>query len=73
MAASPSWFLWAGAGGVLGTEYGIGLAAGFLSYLVLVLVVRSGKFGAEWFLDGRRKELGEDEYIPEAPGERRPP
>jgi hypothetical protein len=47
--------------------YGIGLALGFLSYLALLLamVLKSGKFGVEWFLDGRRQELAEDEYIPE--------
>lgn len=37
--------------------YGIGLFAGFFSYLALlaVLVARSENFGVDWFLDGRRK------------------
>jgi hypothetical protein len=47
--------------------YGIGLAIGFFGYfLVLVgLVRRSGSFGADWFLDGRRKRPSPDEVIPE--------
>jgi hypothetical protein len=47
--------------------YGIGLAAGFFGYfLVLVgLVTRSQNFGIEWFLDGRRKRPAPDEVIPE--------
>ncbi len=37
--------------------YGIGLAAGFFGYfLVLIIMVAiSKKFGVEWFLDGRRE------------------
>jgi hypothetical protein len=44
--------------------YGIGLFVGFFGYfLVLVaLVKRSTEFGANWFLDGRRKKLAEDEF-----------
>jgi hypothetical protein len=47
--------------------YGIGLAAGFFGYfLVLVgLVARSKSFGIEWFLDGRRTRPAADEVIPE--------
>jgi hypothetical protein len=47
--------------------YGIGLAAGFFGYfLALLVMVRiSDKFTVEWFLDGRRKELAEGEFIPE--------
>jgi hypothetical protein len=45
--------------------YGIGLAAGFFGYfLVLVVLVGvSKKFGSDWFLDGRRKQLDADEMI----------
>jgi hypothetical protein len=43
--------------------YGIGLAVGFFAYfLILLVMVRiSDKFAVEWFLDGRRKKLAEDE------------
>jgi hypothetical protein len=43
--------------------YGIGLAIGFFGYfLVLLVMVRiSDRFGVEWFLDGRRKKLADDE------------
>ena len=46
--------------------YGIGLFGGFFGYLVvlLVLVRASPSFGIEWFLDGRRRKLGPDEFIP---------
>jgi hypothetical protein len=39
--------------------YGIGLAVGFFSYLLvlIVLVARSPNFTGEWFLDGRRKTV----------------
>jgi hypothetical protein len=45
--------------------YGIGLFAGFFGYyLVMVIcVVKSNNFGADWFLDGRRKKLGPDETV----------
>jgi hypothetical protein len=48
--------------------YGIGLALGFFGYFIVlvVLVRRSGSFGSEWFLDGRRKRPAADEVIPEA-------
>lgn len=47
--------------------YGIGLALGFFGYFVVLaaLVRRSGSFGVEWFLDGRRKRPTADEVIPE--------
>jgi len=47
--------------------YGIGLALGFFGYFIVlaVLVRRSGSFGVEWFLDGRRKRPAADEVIPE--------
>jgi hypothetical protein len=37
--------------------YGIGLAVGFFSYLIVLIymVARSDNFDADWFLDGRRK------------------
>lgn len=43
--------------------YGIGLFVGFFTYFLflLVFVIRSPKFGVEWFLDGRRKEMEDDE------------
>ena len=42
--------------------YGLGLAVGFFGYfLVLVaLVARSANFGADWFLDGRRRNPADD-------------
>lgn len=42
---------------VLFGAYGIGLALGFFSYLIVLvyLVARSENFDADWFLDGRRK------------------
>lgn len=47
--------------------YGIGLATGFFGYfLVLVaMVARSGNFGIDYFLDGRRRLLAENEFIPD--------
>lgn len=47
--------------------YGIGLAAGFFGYffILIVLVAASrGDFNSTFFLDGRRKKLKEDWYIP---------
>jgi hypothetical protein len=46
--------------------YGIGLAIGFFSYFVVlvILVGISDNFGADYFLDGRRKSLGDGETIP---------
>ena len=48
--------------------YGLGLAVGFFAYFatLIVLVRRSkGVFTMAWFLDGRRRRLGDDEEIPE--------
>ena len=47
--------------------YGLGLGIGFFSYfLVLLLFVGiSKKFGVEFFLDGRRRKLEGNEWIPE--------
>lgn len=47
--------------------YGIGLFIGFFGYFIIVaiLVRTSENFDADWFLDGRRKTLPEDYYIPE--------
>lgn len=56
--------------------YGIGLGIGFFGYfLVLVVLVGvSKKFNADWFLDGRRKKLDSDEFIPTlADGKPEPP
>jgi len=46
--------------------YGIGLGIGFFGYflVLIVLVGVSKKFTADWFLDGRRKKLDADEWIP---------
>ena len=47
--------------------YGIGLAAGFFGYfLVLIILVGVSKnFDADFFLDGRRKKVAPDYFIPE--------
>ncbi|MFD5248362.1 hypothetical protein ACFWIW_27740 [Amycolatopsis sp. NPDC058340] len=54
------------AGSRLFGAYGIGLAAGFFAYLVvlLIMVARSDDFGVEWFLDGRRRKLADEDHIP---------
>lgn len=46
--------------------YGIGLAIGFFSYFVVlvVLVGLSKNFGADYFLDGRRRKPSDSETIP---------
>lgn len=46
--------------------YGIGLAIGFFSYFIvlIILVTVSKNFTADWFLDGRRKRPVEPYYIP---------
>ena len=46
--------------------YGIGLFCGFFIYFIVLifLVGISKKFGSDWFLDGRRKNLEKDEFIP---------
>lgn len=47
--------------------YGIGLAAGFFSYFLILwgFVGTSRNFTVDWFLDGRRKIPADDEIIPE--------
>ena len=47
--------------------YGIGLFIGFFGYFIIVAILVRGSenFDADWFLDGRRKTLPEDYYIPE--------
>ena len=47
--------------------YGIGLFIGFFGYFIIVAILVRGSenFDADWFLDGRRKKLPEDYYIPE--------
>jgi hypothetical protein len=46
--------------------YGLGLAIGFFSYflILVVMVAMSSNFGVDYFLDGRRKVPGEGEAIP---------
>ncbi len=48
--------------------YGIGLAVGFFTYFVvlIVLVSISKHFDADWFLDGRRSLPNGEVYVPEA-------
>ena len=55
------------AGSDLFAAYGIGLAVGFFAYFAVLvrLVKRSPDFGAEWFLDGRRRAPGDGYVIPE--------
>ena len=45
--------------------YGVGLFAGFFGYFAVlwIMVGRSPNFTVDWFLDGRRKALAEDEMI----------
>jgi hypothetical protein len=47
--------------------YGIGLAIGFFLYYAILssMVARSPNFDADFFLDGRRKKLAPDSFIPE--------
>ena len=48
-------------------DYGMGLAAGFFAYLLvlLLLVLRSENFTIDYFIDGRRKKMPEDQEIPD--------
>lgn len=50
--------------------YGIGLFIGFFGYFIslIILVYKSKNFNADWFLDGRRKKIGDDYYIPKGSG-----
>jgi len=48
-------------GGLFGA-YGIGLAIGFFS--LIIMVSRSNNFNNDWFLDGRRKKPSDDYVIP---------
>ena len=47
--------------------YGIGLFIGFFGYFIfLMLWVKISKnFYVDWFLDGRRKRLADDDLVPE--------
>lgn len=47
------------------SAYGIGLAAGFFGYflILVVLVRRSEGWTAAWFLDGRRPKLSDNQII----------
>ena len=47
--------------------YGIGLAVGFFLYYAILnsMVARSPNFDSDFFLDGRRKKLAPDSFIPE--------
>ena len=51
---------------VLFGAYGVGLAAGFFGYflIMVILVAISKNFGADYFLDGRRKRPTGGDYIP---------
>ena len=46
--------------------YGVGLAAGFFGYFVImvVLITISHNFDVDYLLDGRRKRPGPEHYIP---------
>jgi hypothetical protein len=45
--------------------YGIGLAIGFFSYflILIILVWRSQNFDADWFLDGRRRDPETGKFV----------
>lgn len=47
--------------------YGIGLFIGFFGYYLIlsITVAISPNFDTDWFLDGRRRKLQKDFYIPE--------
>ncbi len=60
--------LFGGGDGDLFGAYGIGLAAGFFGYLVVlaILVWKSPGFGVDFFLDGRRRTIANGEFIPDS-------
>lgn len=47
--------------------YGIGLACGFFSYLIVlnILVRSTNNFNSDWFLDGRRKKAVDPWVVPD--------
>jgi hypothetical protein len=49
--------------------YGIGLAIGFFSYFFILagMVAKSPNFSVDWFLDGRRKQLANDDIAGQFP------
>jgi hypothetical protein len=53
--------------GALFGAYGVGLAVGFYSYFVILifLVGISKNFDVDYFLDGRRKNVAADSFIPD--------
>ena len=53
--------------GALFGAYGVGLAVGFFGYfLILIFLVGISKnFDVDWFLDGRRKNVAADSFIPD--------
>jgi hypothetical protein len=55
------------AGSDLFGAYGIGLAIGFFLYYAILntMVARSPNFDSDFFLDGRRKKLQPDYFIPD--------
>lgn len=55
-------FKGSGTGGELFGAYGVGLAIGFFSYYLalVILVARSQNFDSDWFLDGRRRAPSPD-------------
>jgi hypothetical protein len=57
---------------VLFAAYGLGLAAGFFGYfLVLVaMVLRNNRWTMEWFLDGRRPKFLDHQIGPSGDGSR---
>ena len=53
--------------GALVGAYGVGLAVGFFGYFLslMFLVGISKNFDVDWFLDGRRKNVAADSFIPD--------
>jgi hypothetical protein len=47
--------------------YGIGLAVGFFTYFIVLMIMVgiSKNFNVDWFLDGRRKLPGGDIFLPQ--------